>query len=724
MSASPFTVNVNNAGNCSVQSARYGGKEVSDAGVTMDGTGALEITLAAAPNATVRGTVVDAAGKTPPRAYVTLTPRGGSVSGFREAFAAAGGFSLPILRAGTYDVFAWEQVNLTAARSPDFLKQFEGRGKVVTVEGDGSQTVELTVIPAAETNETAAAIPPEPPKAKGSLEGRVVQAGSDAPLKYVDVALRNMTAPPMAAFSGPNENVVTADEEGRFAFKDLEPGRYTIQATRQGFGQAEPGGQGIQMGDSLIVGEGQRIANYVMRLSPRSVIYGKVVDEAGEPVSRVQIDVFRYVYTQGQRRMVRPGAGARTDDRGQYRIANLAPGTYYLSATRGNDISTPGVLSGQLQIEEFMRAPVMGDTMTSFTPNSRPTAITLNSRPPMVESLPAPVAGEAAVGYAPAWYPNAAGPEAASPVIVKTGSEAASIDFTLRRGPVFRVRGQLVDPKADPTRPAMILLSPKGSPLMIPTGRLVQARDGGFEFSGVPPGSYVLTARVTGGQQMRMAVRTVEVKDASIEGVRLEIASGRVVKGSLKVEGGGNFPAGYLSLLSPEGGSAHPMFLPNSGNMTIPNVFPAVYSMELMGGSGSPYANYYVKSVRYGGREFPPSAIDLSGDGDLDIVIGGKAATVEGSVVDAQGKPAANAAIVIAPAGGGERLITGVADEGGNFYFAGLRPGEYRVYAWDAAAPEASDAPGSLAAFQGGSKAVTLAEGARQKIQVTAIGGK
>jgi hypothetical protein len=139
-----------------------------------------------------------------------------------------------------------------------------------------------------------------------------------------------------------------------------------------------------------------------------------------------------------------------------------------------------------------------------------------------------------------------------------------------------------------------------------------------------------------------------------------------------------------------------------------------------MGGSGSPYANYYVKSVRYGGREFPPSAIDLSGDGDLDIVIGGKAATVEGTVVDAQGKPAANAAIVIA----GERLITGVADEGGNFYFAGLRPGEYRVYAWDAAAPEASDAPASLAAFQGGSKAVTLAEGARQKIQVTAIGGK
>jgi hypothetical protein len=696
--SSPYTVNVNNAGSCYVQSVRYAGKDVPDGGVTMDGSGSLEITLAAASNATVRGSVVDAAGKAPPRAYVTLVRRGGPASSFRQAYATPAGFSFGSLQPGTYEVFAWEQVDLNAARSPDYLKQFEGRGKTVTIDGNGSQSLQLTVIPATETTDPTTAIPPEPPKARGSLEGRVLQAGSDAPLKNVDVVLRNTSVPSVAAFNGMNENVVATGDEGRFAFPDLEPGRYMIQARRQGFGEAGPGGPASLMQESLIVGEGQRIANYVMRLSAMSVISGKVVDEAGDPVSRVEVAVFHYVYAQGQRRMVRSGVGIQTDDRGQYRLANLAPGTYYLSATRGSDLPTPGGLGVRLRT---------------------------------VESLPAPVAGEAEVGYAPVWYPGATGPEAATPVIVKTGSDAASIDFTLRRSPVWRIRGQIVDPAADPARPASITLSLKGSPAAIPIGRLVQARDGGFEITGVPPGLYVLTARETGvlaasmgGQQIRMAVRTIEVKDASLDGVRLEMSSGRALKGSVKMDGGGRFSAGFLSLNSPEVGLARALSPSSDGSLTFQNVFPAVYSLELMSGTSGPYSNYYVKSVRYGGREYPQWAIDLSGEGDLDIAISAKAATVEGSVVDPQGKPAANAAIVIATVGGAGPLITGNADASGNFYFAGLRPGDYRVYAWDAAAPEATDAPPSLAPFESAGKPVTLAESARQKIQVTAIAPK
>jgi hypothetical protein len=401
-----------------------------------------------------------------------------------------------------------------------------------------------------------------------------------------------------------------------------------------------------------------------------------------------------------------------TDDLGQYRIANLAPGNYYLSATRTDPL-----------FANMLVATRGGDLpMLEFQGSGSPSR--------MVETLPAPVAG-AEMGYAPVWYPSGAGPEAASAVTVKAGADTPSIDFTLRKSPAWRIRGQIVDSAADPARPSTITLSPKGSPLPISIGSVVRARDGGFEISGVPPGSYVLTARAAtgpqtspmGGLQTRMALRTIEVKDASIDGVRLEIASGRVLKGSIRVEGGGTYSPGLLSFNSPEGGVARATSPANDGSLTIQNVFPVVYSMELPILT-FPYGNYYVKSVRYGGREFPQWAIDLSGEGQLDIVLSAKAATLEGSVVDQQGKPAANAAIAIASASAGEPPRTGTADASGQFYFAGLGPGDYRVFAWDAAAPEASDAPASLAPFESASKTVTLAENARQKIQVTAIGPK
>jgi hypothetical protein len=703
--SSTYSINVTNPGSCYVQSIRYGGKEVADSGLSMDGTGSLEITLAAS-NATLRGSVVDAAGKAPPRAYVTALRKGSPPSSYRQAFATTGSFAFPNLPPGTYDVFAWEQLDVNAMRSAEFLKQFESRCKSVTVDENGSSALQLTIIPASETAETDTPVPAEPPRAKGSLEGRVVETGSNAPLKNASVVLRNMSGPAMTS-NGLRESVAEADAQGHFAFTDLEPGSYTIQARRQGFGEGGPAGAASMIGESLIVGEGQRIANYVLRMSPRSVISGKIVDESGDPVSRVRVAVYRYAYSQGQRRLLPAGPVAQTDDLGQYRIANLAPGTYYVSATRGNDPLFPNMLvttRGDLPMLEIQGS---GSPLRT------------------VEIPPAPVAGEVEMGYPPVWYPNAPGLEAASAVTVKVGAENSSIDFTLRKIPVWSIRGQIVDPAADPARPPMITLSPKGSPLVMPTGRAsAQARDGSFEISGVPPGSYVLMARVMAGQQTRMAVRTIEVKDASVDGVRLEITSGRALKGSLKVEGGGTFPASFMSFTSPEGGVARVMSPASDGNLNIQNVFPVVYSMELMGGNGGPYASYYVKSVRYGGREFSPWAIDLSGDGQLDIVLSAKAATLEGSVVDRQGKPAANAAIVIAPATAGEPLRTGTADASGNFYFAGLRPGDYRVFAWDAAAPEASDAPASLAPFEASSKAVTLAESAREKIQVTTIAPK
>jgi hypothetical protein len=136
------------------------------------------------------------------------------------------------------------------------------------VEADGGTRIQLTAIPASETTDPDPPVPAQPPQAKGSLEGRVVEAGSDAPLQYAIVVLRHMSFLSVATFNGRPQYIAEADEEGRFVFPDLEPGSYSIQARRPGFAAVKAAGPAGVTGELLIVGEGQRIANYVLRMSP------------------------------------------------------------------------------------------------------------------------------------------------------------------------------------------------------------------------------------------------------------------------------------------------------------------------------------------------------------------------------------------------------------------------------------------------------------------------
>jgi hypothetical protein len=220
------------------------------------------------------------------------------------------------------------------------------------------------------------------------------------------------------------------------------------------------------------------------------------------------------------------------------------------------------------------------------------------------------------------------------------------------------------------------------------------------------------------GSSPRMAVRSVEVKDAPIEGIRLEMAAGRTVKGSITMEGGGPVPRSvYVFLTAVEGGNTG--FTPNvggDGKFTIANVFPLTYVVNVQ----NLPANCYVKAIRYG-QDVPRTGLEITGEAELEVVLGVSAAVLEGSVTGADGKPAGNAAIVVEPVSDSWPAKTGNADGKGNFYFANLPPGEYRVIAFDAESPQAADPPESLAAFAALAKTVKLAENAHEKVQVTVV---
>src|SRR5712692_8135084 len=63
---------------------------------------------------------------------------------------------------------------------------------------------------------------------------------------------------------------------------------------------------------------------------------GRVLDEFGDPAGDVQVAALRSEFARG-RRHLRAAAQARTNDIREYRLFDLSPGQYYVSASLPTD---------------------------------------------------------------------------------------------------------------------------------------------------------------------------------------------------------------------------------------------------------------------------------------------------------------------------------------------------------------------------------------------------
>lgn len=683
-----YSVNVmGGMGRCFVKSMLYGGQAAPEGALAVNESGSLEITLAPY-NGTLSVTVVDGDGNPVPRARITAAPKDGSgmnVGGVGSISGANGQATVGSLRPGTYDVYAFENADPFSPgfrQTPDYLRAFESRAKTVIVPETGRATVQVTAIPA---SETGAAMAPPPTGAKGSLAGQVVNAVNGSAMAGVAVTLRGQ----FSAAGPPQGTSVVTDDRGRFAFPDLAPGSYGLEALEQGL--TRPGYGASLNPYQAIVGEGQQVSAYILKVVPAGVIAGTLKDESGEPVTGAQVNAYRYRNDLPERRLVAVSS-AQTDDLGNYRMADLAPADYYVSVARAQQAQA-------------------------------------------VESIAGPMPAEAETDYVRMWYPNAAQPSAASAIRLAAGATAGNIDMTWRKTRVVRIRGKLTDAAGGAVGTPIVTLMQKDSPMQnASVGGATVARDGSFEISAVPPGSYNLIGRLgltvgsvngmfvgggpsSGGPSIRLAVQAIEVKDSPIDGIKLELSAGGTVKGAVKMEGGGPLPQPrFFSLMPLEGGAGGGTInIGGDGTFTVNNIFPVAYLLR----SQSLPANCYVKSIRYAGQEVARTGFEFTGVGQLEVVLADTAAVLEGSVTGGDGTPAGNAAIAVVPATGPSPVRTGSADAHGNFYFANLPPGDYRVLAWDATAPEASDPPESLGQFANAAKTVKLGESAHEKIQVT-----
>ena len=159
------------------------------------------------------------------------------------------------------------------------------------------------------------------------------------------------------------------------------------------------------------------------------------------------------------------------------------------------------------------------------------------------------------------------------------------------------------------------------------------------------------------------------------------------------------------------------------GSFELKNVTGGSYRL-LVGAQSNNLRDYITKSVNLDGRDVADSGFNVSAGTSLDVVMSANGATIEGTVVDSKGKPAAYATVLDVPSGEHRNrqdlYQRDTADELGHFRLRGLNPGKYTVLAFDESQADIRQ-PEFLKSYEGRGEHVQLDEGARTSIIVKLI---
>jgi len=534
----------------------------------------------------------------------------------------------------------------------------------------------------------------QPPERLATLAGKVLNAQGGTPAAEATLTLRS------EASGRASKYVSVSGPDGAFFIHRVEPGTYSLIAEKRGFlpehyGARRPGGRGIR----LTLPEDGELKDVILKLTPQAIISGKVTDEEGEPVDKMSVVLMRWGYSQSKRVLV-PTGGGFVNDLGEYRIANISPGTYYIAARR--HATTTGF------------RVMLADAPLATGPETPDES------------------------YQTTYYPSSISPEGAATLQVAPGAEIRGVDIRLRKARVFRVRGRVEDNATGqlvaearvalvPEQPRSILSMSSLGGRPIPGGE--------FEISGVLPGSYDLVAQVDRGGQTLSARQFVTVTDRNVAGIVVRIpvpfdVHGRVrlyerdpqmavplVQQTFPLERLrlGLFPAERLGIGTPEAR------VQVDGSFTLRGIVPDSFRFSL---SGSP-PGWYVKSILVGGRDCPDGVADLPG-GDVEVVLAMGAAELTGTVRNVDDKPAAGAVVALAPAeerrqGRWSLYRATQADQNGQFELRDLVPGSYKVFAWEDLDLEVAHDLELRRHFESKAIAISLDENGRETAELKAI---
>jgi hypothetical protein len=484
----------------------------------------------------------------------------------------------------------------------------------------------------------------------------------------------------------------TTDESGSFAFPKVATGRYIITVQREGYLPLSAGHIGdYKMPPIFTVNSGQTISSFVFRLTPSGVLTGKVKFDDAEPAVNVAIQLYRSYYQRG-RHGYAAAASARTDDRGEYRVHGLEPGSYYVAALYQAPPRPPSA-------EEQPRKDALGNPLPELN-------------------------------YAVTFFPQVQKMSDAVPVKVAPGDEVAGIDIFLTLVHTVHIRGRVVsavkgDVIASPSVTLRMNDSDNTASVSAPMSVILN-KDQSFEIEGVTAGPYLLMAAGTEGGVPLTGRVPINVGDADVANADVAVAPENLWSGKIHIDDDDSaLPQGLTISLQPRRTTASlsQAMVSENGEFSVPFVPDETYDLYVLNGPD----NSYLKSVRIANAERLGQGLEAS-PGDppppLDVRLNSQGGQVVGRAVTADPKVVASGAtVVLIPdpsAGRVQAYQIAQADEYGNFLLKGLPPGKYVLVAWLDSPPCDVYNPDDLAACQAQGASLSIDEAEQKSVQLTA----
>ena len=325
--------------------------------------------------------------------------------------------------------------------------------------------------------------------ATGSISGNVTIKGKPA----VGVTLlaedsRNRGSSTMTHYRA------RTDQTGSYRIKNLPAGTYEVSPITPALVTAN-------QSDSIVISDGEAVADVNLSLVPGGVITGKITDSEGEPiigqpVMIMPLDDLRRSGSGRMRVMRLYSPENTTDDRGVYRVFGLPAGKYKVYVGESS--------SGKKNSREY---------------------------------------------YRQTFYPSVTDAAKATIIEVTEGSETNHIDIVLGRPVVtFRVAGRLVDGENGKPIPNIkygvgqtIVYDEHSSGSSSSSAGITNA-NGEFGLDSVTPGTYTIFTTPPDGSDVPPSSVTFEVVDRDLLDLLIKTTKGSSLSGVVVLEGNERVP--------------------------------------------------------------------------------------------------------------------------------------------------------------------------------------